>query len=152
MFSVSTELRWLPPAGGKFPLEWPAGTAFQWKPAAEGAATVTTHRLAGAIVPCFHWPLSTSRLKPTPLACAIIQGGGVWAWAYELEAGAAVPYWAAGGRLAFELDLAEHVTGRVGTDFLLVLHRLRVHVLGQQVWEAPAFSMAIGGGLVFPFP
>jgi hypothetical protein len=150
-FSLSGEFRGLPPAESTFRLESPAAPAWQWKPPADGAATVSSYRLAGAIVPCFHWPLSTSRLKPTPLACAVIQGGRVFPTALGLEGDRAV-YWAGGGRLAFELDLAKHVTARFGSDFLLVLHRLRIHVLGQQVWEAPAFSMAVGGGLVFPFP
>jgi hypothetical protein len=156
MFSLSGEFRGAPPAGSRFPVSSTPGTALTWQPS--DAAGVSTYRLVGAIVPCLHWPLSKSWLNPTPVVCAVGQAGGVFVEGSGLEGGRTVTYGAAGGRLAFELDLFKWFTKRLGTDFLLtgrlgadflgVINRPVVHFQEQTLWTAPPFSMAFGGGVV----
>jgi hypothetical protein len=150
MFSLSGEFRGSPPAGSVFRLSPRAATA--WQPSAYDAVGLSTARLAGAIVPCFHFQLAKSRLKPTAVACALGHVGAVFIVDTGLEGERTLPYGAVGGRLAFELSLLKRLSGRIGSDFLGVLNRPLLRVEGQTLWEAPAFSMSFGGGLIVSFP
>jgi hypothetical protein len=147
IFSISTELRGSPPAGANVPLAPPAGTNLRVSGEQPGAY-VSTSRLAAAVVPCMHWQMSERWHRPALLGCAVVQGGGMFGTGGpSVEGFAALPYFATGGRLMFELDIFSSLSMRLGTDLLGVLSRPVISVDGQTAFETPPFSMTIGTGI-----
>jgi hypothetical protein len=147
IFSISTELRGSPPAGANRPLSPGPGESFRIS-GAEPAAYISTSRLAAALVPCVNWQMSQRWQKPTLVGCAVVQGGGMFGSAGPgLEGHPALPYFAAGGRFMFELDLFGSLSGRFGVDLLGVLSRPVFSVEQRTAFETRPFSMAIGGGI-----
>jgi hypothetical protein len=157
IFSLALELRGALPAGANLPLELPGG-ADPPRGATLPLMPISTSRFAAAAVPCVHWEISEQWQRPTLLGCAVVQGGAMFATTDHPDvvdtddrspAGVlARPYFAAGGRVAFEIDLiSDRLSLRLAADYLGVLGRPVFAIDDRFLYQPAPFSMAIGGGL-----
>jgi hypothetical protein len=157
IFSIAVELRGALPAGARLPLYPPPGVT-----APPGTTLplvpISTSRFAGAVVPCVQWELSERLQKPTLLGCALVQGGAMFATSdqpglvnIDDRSPASVltkPYFAAGARVAFEIDiLSDRLSLRLAADYLGVPGRPVFTIDDRYLYQPAPFSMAIGGGL-----
>jgi hypothetical protein len=157
IFSVALELRGSPPAGANLPLQPLPGE----KPPYSGwnlpLLPISTSRFAAAAVPCVHWELSERWHKPTLLGCAVVQGGAMFGTTDVVglvnddgtpASVGTLPYFAAGARVAFEIDIiSDRLSARIASDYLGVLSRPLFTIDDRTLYQTAPFSMAIGGGL-----
>ncbi len=101
--------------------------------------------IAGSVVPCIH--LSVVQ------ACAVASLGVFLGDALDLDsAGRVSNFWAAlGARLGAELPLNGRLSLRLNADFAGIVSRTQLAIDEIVVWNAPAFTVDVGIGILLHF-
>jgi hypothetical protein len=154
IFSIAVELRGSPPAGADLPLQPVPGTTPE-SGTRLPVLPISTSRVTAGVVPCVHWELSEQWHKPTVLGCGVVQGGAMFGTTgivglvtSDNSSVITLPYFAAGARVAFDIDIiSDRLTARIAADYLGVLSRPVFFIEDRPLYETGPFSMAIGGGL-----